>query len=262
MDAALQLSANGTGTRTRIGGLSLGGEAHCGGLSVASRGSHWASRSRLGKSRRNNEKNQNWNRFYWPGGGTYWEPEPRFTVDPGYVRTLAQMGATPAVYGYANNNPIGVTDEDGDATFHACVVSDVGIDPTMARRGVTGTGLLQGEGATFKCVGENQSNLSIDITNTCKVTLQGLPNSPLYRQSWDGTAPTSYWGVYMHELGHVKDDDQCAQDWITKHEPDEHDYCSREDCRNKANQLMADFISSYTQCVKAASCKRHGWSCQ
>jgi RHS repeat-associated protein len=56
--------------------------------------------------------NQNWNRFYDPNGGRYWEPEPYWLM-PSKVVASARAGMPWPVYGYAGNNPIGLTDSDG-----------------------------------------------------------------------------------------------------------------------------------------------------
>ncbi|QAT82027.1 RHS repeat family [Corallococcus coralloides] len=59
---------------------------------------------------------ENRNRYYDPNLGRYTAPEPMLT-DPSWVAKVIAKGVSPAVYAYANNNPIAMADPDGLQPF-------------------------------------------------------------------------------------------------------------------------------------------------
>jgi RHS repeat-associated protein len=59
---------------------------------------------------------ENWNRFYDPSIGRYFQPDP-LAYDPGFTGAQLSSGLNTLTYSYANNNPIGFTDPEGKFAF-------------------------------------------------------------------------------------------------------------------------------------------------
>jgi RHS repeat-associated protein len=122
LGASLAVVSTPVGTQTRIGGLSLGGEARCGDLRAASQRRLWAIWREAGEVASDSAQyhddetdlNQNHNRFYDASHGVYWEPEPLYTRGPEYVGAAAEQSLVMPAYGYAGENPVNFVDADGD----------------------------------------------------------------------------------------------------------------------------------------------------
>jgi RHS repeat-associated protein len=82
---------------------------------------------------------ENWNRFYDPNTGRYFEPEPA-QLNPDNFLIAAQFGMFVPAYAYANDNPIAFTDSEGLSTTEAaqrCAAAQAQLDRCTRKRDKT-----------------------------------------------------------------------------------------------------------------------------